>query len=1083
MTRERAPKPTQDCMKAEIWKILVVGSDCLFQNELLDSAHPISCREAPSGAAALELVAGFDCLILKPPLGDMEVLELLGALRVDDLPRCPVVVIAGPPDGPRAGDLLRAGAMEHLNPNWLSGETLIHAVESAIERHAWLIERHAWLIERHAWLIERHAWPGECQNPAGADCAEELLESVSTLRSFYESSQFLMGVVELPADDSEIIHIYDNPATHAFLGVPAGGDVSGTSKEHSKTVRDLWIRHYRESQRSATPVRFENRHPAPEGPNWLSSVVAYIGQSSSGQSRFSYITDDITQRKEIEAQQREGANHLALTLQAGQLGFWDWNIVTGHAYYGGSWEKMLGYAPGELEPHVRVWKRLIHPDDQGRITRILTDHLEGRTEYYAAEHRLRHKDGSWRWILTRGQVVERDAAGTALRAVGTHADITERKQAEERLRESEERFRLLVESSSQAVWETDPDGLAAIDAPSWRAFTGQTLEQWADDGWAAVVHPEDRQGAFDKWSAHVAGEPGVYQDQFRFRRHDGQWRWTRVVAAPLPDASGKLMKWVGMNIDITEQKEAEGRLRESESFYRQILESIPGMTFTCTPEGDCDYISQQWIEFTGVPMELQLGSGWMNLLHPDDVARTADAWRAAVENRGTYDLEYRVRSRAGTYEWFKVRSRAIRDSSGKIVRWFGAAVNVDDLVRAEEALRQADQRKDEFLAMLAHELRNPLAPILNAVEILRLTTPAQPGLEGIHEVIERQVRHLVHLVDDLLDVSRVSSGKIQLRTAPLDLIEVVQQAIEMHRPVIAARQHQFTHELPAHPVRLTGDAVRLAQVIGNLLNNAAKYSDPGGHIHLSLTVEDHPTSPCAVLRVRDRGRGIEPAALHRLFDLFYQADRTIDRSEGGLGLGLSLVKSLAQMHGGSVEAHSAGRGHGSEFIVRLPILPRPALAALPPSSSPLASDTPCLRVLVVDDNRDSAESMTLLLRLKGHEVHTAHDGQQAVELALHCHPHVVLLDIGLPKLNGYEACRAMRQAGLTTSLIVAMTGYGQSHDRQLSQQADFDAHLVKPVALATIVDLLERRQRKIPKTTADQQSPPLSSPPTWNVES
>jgi len=1033
-------------MKAETWKILVVGTDCQFQNELLDSPQPLSCREAPSGAAALELADAADCLIIKAPLEDMALLEFLAALRVGggllrDLPRCPVVVIAGP-DGPSTGELLRAGATEHLNPAWLSRETLTHAVEIAIQRHAYQLES------------RRRAEPSH---------AAELLESESTLRSFYESSELLMGVVEIPDDDSDILHIYDNPATKAFLGVTECAEGCRTSNQMgvAKTIRDLWINHYRQSQRSGLPVRFEYRHPPPNGASWLSSVVAFIGYSASGRARFSYITDDVTARKAMEAQQRDGDARLALTLQAGQLGFWDWNIATGHAHYGGHWEKMLGYAPGELDPHVRIWKQLIHPDDLEGVSQILADHLECRSEVYAAEHRLRHKDGSWRWILTRGQVIARDADGTALRALGTHTDITERKHAEERLRESEERFRLLVESSSQAVWEAEPDGRVSVDSPSWRAFTGQDVDAWLADAWA-VLHPDDRERAYAAWHDHVTSARSVFQQQFRFRRQDGQWRWTRVVAAPLADSDGKLMKWVGMNTDITEQKEVENRLRESESFYRQILESIPGMTFTCTPEGDCDFISQQWIEFTGVPVDAQLGHGWANLLHPDDRARTADAWRAAVENRGSYDLEYRVRSHAGNYEWFKVRGRAIRDSSGNIVRWFGAAVNVDDLVRAEEALREADRRKDEFLAMLAHELRNPLAPILTAVEILRLTQDARPGVEAIHEVIERQVRHLVRLVDDLLDVSRVSSGKIQLRTAPLDFIDVIEQAIEMHRPVIAARQHTFVHDLPAHPVRIAGDPVRLAQVVGNLLNNAAKYSDPGGHIHLSLTVEEAPSQgrdapgPCAVLRVRDRGRGIDPAALHSLFDLFYQADRTIDRSEGGLGLGLSLVRSLAQMHGGSVEAHSAGRGHGSEFVVRLPVLPDPDRPPpAPPPASPAHANLPPLRILVVDDNRDAAESMSLLLQLKGHHVLTAHDGQQALDLAIHHHPDVVLLDIGLPKLNGYQACRAMRHAGLHSALMVAMTGYGQAEDRKLSHLADFDAHLVKPVDLASILSILD----------------------------
>ena len=1013
-------------MNAAAWTILIVGGDHECREEIASLVRGIArlVHDAPTGDAAAAMAGGADCLVVAGTLPDMDVADLLALLNN----AIPSVVISDLPPA----SLLRAGATEVIPPAVLTAAALSHAIATATARHG---------LAPAASIRRSDA---------------EVLETESTLRSFYESSELLMGVVELPDDDSDIIHVYDNPAAEKFLGVAGGRFQSANQLGIPPAARDLWIAHYRASQASATPVRFEYCH-SHDDPVWLSSVVAFIGLAGNGRARFSYITDNITRQKQIEAQHLEGESHFAMALHAGQLGFWDWNIATGHVHYGGRWSKMLGYADGELEPHVRVWERLVHPDDLAPVTKILTDHLEGRTEFYEAEHRLRHKNGSWRWVLTRGQVVHRSPDGTALRAVGTHADITERKHAEERLRESEERFRLLVEASSQAVWEATPDGKVAADSPSWRAFTGQSAAEWLAHGWAASVHPDDYHRALETWHAHATQIDAVYSDQFRFLRADGAWRWTQVVAAPLHDADGRLMKWVGMNTDITEQKEAEDRLRESESFYRQILESIPGMTFTWTPEGDCDFISQQWIDFTGVPATEQFGHGWIEMLHPDDRQRTFDAWQAAVENRGAYDLEYRVRGAGGSYQWFKVRGRAIRDYSGKIVRWFGAAVNVDDLVRAEEALREADRRKDEFLAMLAHELRNPLAPILNVVEILRRTSGNNPSLEPLHEVIERQVRHLVRLVDDLLDVSRVSSGKVQLRKSELNLLEVVNQAVETHRPLIAERQHELVLNLPAEPVRVHGDPVRLAQIVGNLLNNAAKYSDPGGRIRLSLTLTEDLDRPLAHLSIIDTGRGIDPAALSSIFDLFFQADKTIDRSEGGLGLGLSLVKSLAIMHGGNVEARSTGRGHGSEFIVTLPTIPHPVDHPVPAPAVPAAAPAG-LRVLVVDDNRDSADSMSQLLRLNGHHVHTAHDGQQAVALAIREQPDVVLLDIGLPILNGYDACRAIRNAGLHDSLIVAMTGYGQPDDRKLSREANFDAHLVKPVDFATIIELIRQKE-------------------------
>jgi signal transduction histidine kinase len=381
-----------------------------------------------------------------------------------------------------------------------------------------------------------------------------------------------------------------------------------------------------------------------------------------------------------------------------------------------------------------------------------------------------------------------------------------------------------------------------------------------------------------------------------------------------------------------------------------------------------------------------------------------------------------------------------------------------------EALREADRRKDEFLAMLAHELRNPLAPIVNAAQLLRVAGHDAAMRTNARDMIERQTAHLVRLVDDLLDVSRVSRGKITLQMMPLDLAAVARHAVETSRPMIEARRHRLAVSTPSTPVRVQGDFVRLAQVVSNLLNNAAKYTEEDGEIALTIEAAASPTHGTAeaVVKVRDNGRGIEPAALAHLFDLFYQVGENIDRSEGGLGIGLSLVKSLVELHGGSVEAHSSGRGRGSEFSVRLPLL-RDGAATETAAPDPVP-DTLARRILVVDDNRDSAESMSLLLRVDGHETWIARDGREAVELAMRERPDVVLLDIGLPGINGYQVCDVLRDRGLTDVFFVAMTGYGQDEDRRHSHATCFDARLVKPVELATLRRLLA--ERSAPGATA-----------------
>jgi signal transduction histidine kinase len=375
------------------------------------------------------------------------------------------------------------------------------------------------------------------------------------------------------------------------------------------------------------------------------------------------------------------------------------------------------------------------------------------------------------------------------------------------------------------------------------------------------------------------------------------------------------------------------------------------------------------------------------------------------------------------------------------------------LQQIQAELSESNRRKDQFLAMLGHELRNPLAPISSAVAILKRANVDHASREWCHDVIGRQAEHLTRLVDDLLDVSRVSRGKIHLEKRVVDLAAAIRQGIDICRPFIEARRHELKLTLPTAPVLVVGDPTRLAQVFANLVNNAAKYTDEGGR--LSVTLEIEPSAPMqAVARVRDNGRGLDPEALARMFELFYQVNTNLDRSDGGLGVGLALVRSLVELHAGSVEATSPGLGSGSEFIIRLPRTAGPQPMPKPAATVHEKSLVVGLRILVVDDNCDAAKSMAKLLQILGHTTSLAHEGRGAIDLALRERPDILFLDIGLPGLNGYEVCRSLRDLGLTRELIVAITGYGQENDRQLAMEAGFDQHLVKPVRLETIERLL-----------------------------
>jgi signal transduction histidine kinase/CheY-like chemotaxis protein len=388
------------------------------------------------------------------------------------------------------------------------------------------------------------------------------------------------------------------------------------------------------------------------------------------------------------------------------------------------------------------------------------------------------------------------------------------------------------------------------------------------------------------------------------------------------------------------------------------------------------------------------------------------------------------------------------------------AVEFIENARLYACLREIDQAKNDFLATLAHELRNPLAPIRNALHLLQLKGPADPELVDARDIIDRQLRQMTRLVDDLLDIARISNGKLNLRRERIELAQVVQSALEISRPLIIARGHELTVSVPAEPIPLDGDLTRLAQVVSNLLNNAARYTEPGGRIW--LTAERQGSD--AVISVRDSGIGIAADILPRVFEMFIQAHRPQQQSEGGLGIGLTLVKRLVEMHGGTVNAGSNGPGTGSEFVVRLPVALLPPLPAHSSNGGKqAAAGASSLRILVVDDNRDSTRSLSRLHQLTGHSVRCGYDGQEAFNLAEEFRPEVALLDIGLPIFSGYEVARRIRENPWGRDMVlIALTGWGQEDDRRRSHEAGFDHHLVKPIDLAT---LRERLASLKPRTT------------------
>ena len=515
--------------------------------------------------------------------------------------------------------------------------------------------------------------------------------------------------------------------------------------------------------------------------------------------------------------------------------------------------------------------------------------------------------------------------------------------------------------------------------------------------------------------------------------------------------------------DITEQRRAEEERRELETRFTSLVKNIKDHAiFTLDPEGRVTSWNVEAERILGYNEAGALGQSFAVIFTPEDVAQ------------GLPDLELRMalaQGRAEDERWHVCKSgerfwalgivTPTYDAHGKHTGFSKILRDMTDRKRAQdtlqqqaEALREADRRKDEFLAMLAHELRNPLTPIRNALHIVQMR--GQERRQAVRQawaMIERQVETLVRLVDDLLDVSRISRGKINLKKEPVDVATLVARAVEGSRPLIEARRHDLEVTLPDEPMWVEADPTRMAQVLWNLLNNAAKYTPEGGRIWLTAAKEGGE----AIIRVRDTGMGIPPEMLPKMFDLFTQAERTLDRAEGGLGIGLTLVRRLTEMHNGVVEAFSAGPGEGSEFVVRLPLLPdvSPVAAAHESDGGKRAKAAVTHRILVVDDNRDSADSLAMLLRLVGHDVRTVHDGRQALVVAATYRPDLVLLDIGLPGMDGFAVARHMRsQPELAGVVLVALTGYGSDGDRRQAQAAGFNHHMVKPVHFDTLNELL-----------------------------
>jgi PAS domain S-box-containing protein len=626
-----------------------------------------------------------------------------------------------------------------------------------------------------------------------------------------------------------------------------------------------------------------------------------------------------------------------------------------------------------------------------------------------------------------------------------------RKRAEEELRKRSEWLRITLASIGDAVISTDAEARVTFMNGVAETLTGWTQSEAVGRPLSEVfqiVNERTREpSANPALRALREGTVVGLANHTILIARDGKERPIDDSAAPIRDDSGAAVGAVLVFRDVTERRVAE----EAQARLAAIVESSQDAIISKTLDG----VIRTWNTgaerlFDYAPHEA-IGRPITLIIPPDRLDEEYEILARISRGERIEHFETIRVSKHGRLIDISLTVSPIRDSEGRVVGASKVARDISDRKRIDKALQEANQRKDQFIALLAHELRNPLAPLRNGLQVIRLAGTDTTAIVQAREMMDRQLSHMVRLVDDLLDISRVSQNKMELRRSRVLLKDVISSAVETARPAIEEAGHELNISLAPEPVYLDADLTRLAQVFSNLLNNSAKYTERGGRIWLAVERQDGDV----IVSVRDTGLGIPANDLPRIFDMFSQVDRSIERSTGGLGIGLALVKGLVEMHGGTVTATSEGQGKGSTFVVKLPVLESTAAPVLDVPSSEPPHAGPRRRILVVDDNRDSANSMAIMLRLMGNDVRTAHDGIEAIETAEEFRPKALLMDLGMPKLNGYEATQRIReQPWGRDMIIIAMTGWGQEADRTQSHEAGCDGHLVKPVNLSDLESLL-----------------------------
>ena len=909
----------------------------------------------------------------------------------------------------------------------------------------WIFSHAVPLLDAKGEIVE---WLGAASDVTARKQAEQALA---------DRSELLNGVMEGTTD---VIFIKDLNG-RILLANAAFAIAANSTPEQlvGKTDEDLFppevaaaIRqHDKAVIAGGSPTQLEESIPVAGEPRAFLTLKAPLRDGGGRVVGVLGISRDVTERKRAEEEQRLLAS--IVEYSSDFIGISD---AEGNPLYGN-----------------RAAMELVGVEDLEQVRRSkIVDYFVPEQRQFVAEVVLPAviKDGRWcgqlsmRHFVTGATIpvlydlfrVDDPVTGRPVNFATITRDLTGQKTEEDRLRRSEARLRRVFESNVVGMIRWDLDRSLILDANAeFIRMTGFTRDDVAAGrvNFRDLTPPEwasrNEQGIRD---ILADGHAAPYEKEY-FRK-DGSRVPLIIAGTRFEDSPSEGMSFV---IDISETKRAETDLRVSEERLRLIVDSATGFAiFTMNTGGIIDGWNAGATRLFGYAEAEVVGRHDRILYTPEDAAEKIperEIEKAAANGQAVNERWHARKD--GSRFWGSGLVQPLREG-GRIVGFLKIMQDMTEARLVKERLQEADRKKDEFLATLAHELRNPLAPLRNGLQIMKLAG-ANGAVEQARAMMDRQLTQLVRLVDDLLDVSRISSGKLKLDKERVELRAVIDAAVETSRPAIEEARHELVVIVPNEPIYVVGDAIRLAQVVTNLLNNSAKYTLKGGHIMLTVGREDG----MAVVSVEDDGIGIPPAMLGRVFEMFTQVDRTLEKTTGGLGIGLSLAKGLLVMHGGTIEAKSDGEDMGSKFVIRMPLAMDDVVELKCPDghTSELAPSAPW-RILVVDDNADAAESLGQLLEMSGHEVRTAENGEAGIDVAARFRPHIVLMDIGMPKLNGYEAARRMRQYSWSQNMVlVALTGWGQEDDRKKSAEAGFNYHLVKPVEMGALDDLLSGLNR------------------------